>query len=574
MWQHPNWRETTWSALDQPFDLIVVGGGITGAGILREAARLGLRALLVEQRDFAWGTSSRSSKLVHGGLRYLSQGQIKLMYESVQERQRLLAEGEGLISAQGFLIPKSKNALKNASYRIGLIIYDIMARRLNYQEYSRAQFELLAPHLTREGVAGGFRFLDAKTDDSRLVLRVISEALDLGALALNYAAAQQVLRDGDRVVGVQVRDALTDRTTDVRATLVINATGAWSDQLRGQIGEAPRMRPLRGSHLVFPSWRLPVAQAVHFAHPWDKRHIFATPWEGITLVGTTDLDHEGALNSEPRISGEEVAYLMAGLHHQFPMLDLTLDDIIATYAGVRPVIHSGKADPSQESRDHVIWQEHGLLTVTGGKLTTFRVIALDALTEAQRHFPHLPAPDRRSASLTPVVVERPTASLSDEAWTRLVGRYGRHAAALVEQAQPGELDVIDGTTTLWAELRWSACHEGVQRLEDLMLRRARLGLLLPQGGLGHIERIRAICQPELGWDDARWEREQQNYEQLWQSSYSLPAHAEIPDWKTHPVQTPSRTIDQKTVGLWAGLLLIIAWLFGRQIGREGRTSRH
>jgi glycerol-3-phosphate dehydrogenase len=565
MWQHPTWREQIWAQLSQPWDIIVVGGGITGAGILREAARLGLRALLVEQRDFAWGTSSRSSKLVHGGLRYLAQGKLGLIHESVQERQRLLAEGAGLVTAQGFLIAKSSSALTNATYRLGMIFYDLMAGRRAYQEYGRAEFALLAPHISQ--ATGGFRFLDAQTDDARLVLRVISEALDLGAAALSYAAAEQLLLDDRQVVGVRLRDTRTGAVAEARAALVINAAGAWSDQLRRQIGQAPHMRPLRGSHLIFPAWRFPVAQVINVIHPWDKRPVFAVPWEGVTLVGTTDLDHDAALDSEPRISGAEVAYLMAALDHYFPGLGLTLDDVQATYAGVRPVISSGRVAPSQASREHVIWYERGLLTVTGGKLTTFRTVALSALREARRHLPELPAPDRRAPSLTPLRVERPagTGGLSDPAWARLAGRYGRSAPDLIAAAQPGELECIQGTTTLWAELRWSARHEGVVRLEDLLLRRTRLGLLIAQGGLAQIERIRAICQPELGWDDARWQAEQEAYRELWSASYSLPARAEIPDWRASPAEAPRPGRGgYRAIPLLAAAALLLAWLLGRK----------
>ncbi|NKQ34533.1 MAG: hypothetical protein HF973_02845, partial [Chloroflexi bacterium] len=282
----------------------------------------------------------------------------------------------------------------------------------------------------------------------------------------------------------------------------------------------------------FSGWRLPVAQAVSFLHPLDQRPVMIFPWEGVTLVGTTDVDHRQDLDTEPGISPEEVTYLMMAVAYQFPSLDIDLDDVIATYAGVRPVISSGKVDPSQESRDHVVWEESGLLTITGGKLTTFRLIALDALKAARHRLPDLPEIDEDAAILNPVDQDLPGGENLDEAdRLRLTGHYGAEAAALVQAAPPDELARIPGTHTLWAELRWAARAEGVVHLDDLLLRRVRLGLLLPQGGAGQLSRIRAICQPELGWDDARWEAEAAAYLALCRQAYSLPPRETIPDWR-------------------------------------------
>ncbi len=185
--------------------------------------------------------------------------------------------------------------------------------------------------------------------------------------------------ESGEATGVHLRDVLSDSTIEVSARAIINATGAWADTLRVQVGAEARIRPLRGSHLIFPAWRLPLAQAVSFMHPFDARPVFAFPWEGVTLVGTTDVDCSPPMDADPGITGEEVAYLMAALTAYFPALELGLDDVMATFAGIRPVIGSGKLDPSDESRDHVIWEENGLLTVTGGKLTTFRQVARQAL---------------------------------------------------------------------------------------------------------------------------------------------------------------------------------------------------
>ncbi|MDI7275922.1 MAG: FAD-dependent oxidoreductase, partial [Anaerolineae bacterium] len=258
MWQR-DWRNTLWSRIDEPWDLVIVGGGITGAGILREAARLGLRALLVEQRDFGWGTSSRSSKLVHGGLRYLKEGKLRLTRKSVRERERLLEEGPGLIDPLGFLLATYRGDRPGRwTYKVGLSIYDLLALQWSHRHYSATDFQMLAPRLASGGLSGGFRYGDAQTDDARLVLRLIHEAVADGGAAINYVAAGELLMRQGRVVGARLRDAVSGSEAEVRARVVVNATGAWADRLRAQVGAEPRMRPLRGSHLIFPAWRFPV----------------------------------------------------------------------------------------------------------------------------------------------------------------------------------------------------------------------------------------------------------------------------------------------------------------------------
>lgn len=570
MWTQ-NWRTKIWDNLDQDWDIVIVGGGITGAGILREAVRLGLRVLLVEQRDFAWGTSSRSSKLVHGGFRYLKEGKLGLTMASVQEREQLLAEGPGLIDPLGFLLATYEgDKMGRMVYEAGLTVYDLLALQWSHDYYSPADFRMLAPHLTGSGLKGGFRYGDAQTDDARLTLRVIREAVADGGTAVNYIEAEQLLRDeSGQVTGLRLLDHKTTQTKKIAARLVINATGAWADRLRGQVGGEKKIRPLRGSHLIFPGWRLPVAQAVSFLHPLDQRPVFIFPWEGITLIGTTDADHQTALDDEPGITPDEVAYLMAAIEAQFPSLGITLADVTASFAGVRPVIGSGKADPSDESRDHVVWEENGLLTVTGGKLTTFRLIALDALEAARHHFPDWPELDDKQPVLNRVTSELP-GQLDKLTQRRLLGRYGQDAAALLAASQPDELSPVADTPYLWAELRWAARAEGVVHLDDLLLRRVRLGLLLPQGGVHYLARIRAICQPELGWDDAQWEAEVAAYQALWQRSYSLPEG--VPDWRVMLAEkkveretavSPASTVTKPTrlAGILAGLALILTLLW-------------
>lgn len=511
-------RASAWASLAEPWDVVVIGGGITGAGILREAARQGFRAVLLEQRDFAWGTSSRSGKLVHGGLRYLKQGQVRVTWHSVRERERLLREMPGLVSPLGLLLPcYGGDPVGRHLLDVGMIIYDAMAMRRNHRHLDPATLRTLAPHIRPDGLRGGFWYLDALTDDARLVLRVIDDAAAAGAVALNYARVEDLCRTrAGTVEGVVVRDLVSGRTAEVRARVVINATGIWADSFRARLGRRPRLRLLRGSHLLFPAWRLPVALGVNLFHPRDGRPLYVLPWEGVTLVGTTDVDHREDLEAEPRIHPGEGEYLLAAVRHLFPSLDITAEDVLATFSGVRPVVGTGKKDPSRESRDYAIWDEE-LLTVTGGKLTTFGVMARAVMARVRRRLGE-PGPTAGAAPQQPRPDE--LAELDEALRLRLVGRYGEQAAALVRSARPGELEPIPGTGTLWAEVRWAAERENVVHLDDLLLRRVRLGMQLPQGAIPLLERLRGFVQPALGWDDSRWREEVERYERLWRSAYS------------------------------------------------------
>lgn len=524
-----NRRADLWGRLAGQWDVLVIGGGITGAGIFREAARAGLRTLLVEQRDFAWGASGRSSSLVHGGLRYLFKGQLGVTRDAVRGREELLAAQPGLVEPIGYLAPDYGRGRTNTAWRVAmhvaLSLYDHFAGRRRWKYYSAEEFRLLAPGIDPQGLRGGFGWGDAQTDDARLVYRVIQDGLAHGGVALNYVRADALVRDAGRVTGAVVYDVAQERSQEMRAHLVINATGAWADRLRDAAGAQETMRPLRGSHLIFPGWRVPVAQAIAFYHPQDGRPISIVPWEGSTRVGTTDLDHDQPLDGEPHISPAEVAYLMAAVTSLFPDLNLGLADVVSTYAGVRPVIGTGKADPSSESRDYAVWEEDGLVTVSGGKLTTFPQAARDTLDLIRRRLPD------RVPAVPPVPNQTaPGAARHD----RLVGRYGDLAAALVDAAHEGELAPIAGTPTTWAEVRWAARREMVVHLDDLLLRRTRLGLLLPQGGAAFLPAIGAICRQELGWDAARWEAEAGAYLAHWRACYSLPAWEAIPNWRETP----------------------------------------
>ena len=521
------WRERAWAELDRPWDLLVIGGGITGAGVFRQAADAGLRALLVDAGDFASGTSSRSSKLVHGGLRYLRTAQLRLTLESVREREYLLRAGRGLVTPQGFLYASLKgDHLPNWIFGLGLCAYDIMARQWQHRAYDPRAMQELCPSLNSHALQGGYRYFDAQTDDARLVLRLIREGVDLGALALNYTRVIDLLRTADgRVRGAVLEDRSGEigQTIEVQAQVIVNATGVWVDQLRGLLDRPPRMRPLRGSHLVLPLERLPLNRAVTFLHPQDGRPVFAIPWEGAIVFGTTDIDHQGQLASNPAISRGEQDYLLSALQHAFPSRGLTEDDILATFSGLRPVVNTGRADPSKESREYAIWDDSCLITVAGGKLTTFRLMARDALKRACKHLPgsHY---QRRRPALTPppsevasLVLEE---SFSPFQQTRLLSRYSGAVLSRMLTDGARNQEEIPGTPYTWGELGSLASQEAVVHLDDLLLRRLRLGLLLPKGGEVHLDRVGEIIRRELGWSMERWNQEAADYRDLIQRSYS------------------------------------------------------
>jgi glycerol-3-phosphate dehydrogenase len=526
-----NWRHQAWARLTgsdpearREWDLLVIGGGITGAGILREAARRGLSAALVEQRDFSWGTSSRSSKMVHGGLRYLMDGKVKLTRQSVRERERLLRDAPGLVEPLGFLFSDYKGRRPGRwSFTALLTTYDLLAGIWNHRYYPAHAFYLLAPRIEVRGLKGGAQCFDSTTDDARLVFRLLREAQRDGALALNYVVAEQVLTKNRRACGVAVRDVPSGATAEVHARAVVNATGAWADGLRKQVSGGKDIRPLRGSHLVFPWWRIPVAQSLTLKHPSDGRGVFILPWEGVTLVGSTDLDHDEDLNSEPQITPEEVDYLLEVVHFQLPSLDIDASDIVSTYSGVRPVIGTGLLNPSKEKRDHSIWVEKGLISISGGKLTTFRLIAMDVLKQVMKSIQSLNLRDRGGSVFNKVDKEMlQSVSLDHALVRRLLGHYGLEASKVAGCAKDGELERIPGTDTLWAELRWAARSEAIVHLEDLLLRRTRIGILLRDGGKDFFGRIREICEEELPWDDRQWQKELGAYSSLWKRCYSVP----------------------------------------------------
>lgn len=511
--------------MSSDWDLVVVGGGITGAGVLWEATRLGVRALLVEQRDFAWGASSRSAKLVHGGLRYLKHGRFWLTWESVKDRERMLKEAPGLVSPLEFVMPLYKGAGPGKmAMKAGLVVYDLMAGKRRHGFLAAQEISLSVPHIKHDGLLGGFHFMDAQVDDARLVLRIIREAVRAGAHAMNYTSVVELRRDArGRVIGVVLEDAETRSTKEIGARAVINATGAWAEQLHRSPDPGKHLRPLRGSHLVFPRSVFPVDHAIALIHPADRRPVYVLPWEGAVLLGTTDLDHEDDLSLEPFISLEETSYLMECLRAFFPSLRISSTDCLSTFAGIRPVLSEGKLDPSKESREHVVWVDNGMVTVTGGKLTTFYRLAADAVAAAKAFLPGPPSRPQSGQLFTrPSELPPLGEALTEDFKARVFGRYGMDAPALLSMAHPEDLETVPCSRTLWAELPFAARFEQVRHLSDLLLRRVRIGLLTPRGGEDLIGRVRALCEPWLPWDGDRWNEETQAYLGHCRQAYGVP----------------------------------------------------
>ncbi|MBB6521515.1 glycerol-3-phosphate dehydrogenase/oxidase [Pseudoteredinibacter isoporae] len=530
------------SARRKHWDMIVVGGGITGAGVAREAARRGLSVLVLEQKDFAWGTSSRSSKMVHGGLRYLAMGDRKLTRESLLERERLLKEAPGLVERMGyyFLLPKSWKPWRLVM-KLLLASYDRIAGIKNHKICNNSELGEAFSKLDQNGITGAAFYTDAVTDDSRLVYRVLQEAEADGASLLNYCAVKSSQKADTEHQSVEIQDAISGEVFQCKASVIVNSTGAWADRLRQARIDEQRVRPLKGSHIVLRKGVLPIEHAISCQHPDDKRSVFVFPWEGHSVIGTTDLDYEGSLDQEANISKEELEYLLAIVRHHFPSESIDRKDIVSTWSGVRPVIagdkqfaraqkaEQGSADktrkkPSKERRDHAVWDDDGLISAAGGKLTTFRVMALDVLEKAAPYLKGWQFERDEAAVFRPGGAKKNAqANLNEDQLDRLEACYGFRTSDFLATAKNEELKPLFDQKTCAAQLRWALREEWVEHLDDLLLRRTRLGLLLPNGASQLFELCKTLCQEELEWSEQRWAEELERYQDIWHRAYSLPA---------------------------------------------------
>ncbi len=530
-------REQAIAAMrDDPFDVVVVGGGITGAGVALDAASRGYSVALVERGDFAQGTSSRSSKMVHGGLRYLQNFDLGLVREALLERQLLVRLAPHLVYPTPFLVPAVGGERKNRAIGIGLNMYDVMAtsrigRGRSQRNEHRDEAEFWSPdrHRTISGEeavelipalepmdpSSAYLFYDCQTDDVRLVLTVLGEAERFGAVVVNGAEVTEVLEEDGRAAGVAFTEAESGERVEVRATNVVNATGVWADRIRPDEllteEEIPRIRPSRGSHVTLSSDDLDIGTAACIVPAGADRTIFALPWYGRVLVGTTDNDYEGEIDEVPA-GADDVAYLLDALNSYFGT-SIGPDELTGAYAGVRPLISTGDPKKSVDiSRKAELYEtSSGMLTITGGKLTTFRRMAaqvVDRIVERDGREAECRTDDIPLGMSARPEDLRTDVELPEGATDQLAFRYGHAARALLdlcgespELAEP----IVPGHPDLMAEVVLAAQREQARSVADVLLRRTRLGLVtapeLRDGA--RVEAVAALLGSELGWSPSR-----------------------------------------------------------------------
>jgi glycerol-3-phosphate dehydrogenase len=524
---HPRWREAALASLDDGFDLVVVGAGITGSGIALDAAQRGLSTLLVERDDVGAGTSSRSSKLIHGGLRYLKQMQFRITRLACRERDRMLSLSPHLVHPIRFLYPAYRGD-RTPGWQIdfGLWMYDRLTDRPErHAQLDAGELAALAPGLDVSELDRGLAYNDAMADDARLTLAVAATAHHHGAHLLTRCEVTAARRaPGGAIAGVLLHDLDDGRTHLVPARVVVNATGAWTDALRGRLGLAgSRVRPSRGSHLIISRDRLPIEVAVTLLAPDDGRPVFLIPHPEGVLVGTTDHYHDGTLD-DPRPTAAEVDYLLRAAAAAFPQRTLTRADVRGTFAGLRPILDTHADDPSEATREEEIWDEDGALSVAGGKLTTWRSTAEDAVDavvrllpeERARHAAPCATKGTPLAGLAPVdLAKRLTRAFEIDGsvalgMARRLGALAWTAAAAARrhaELRPLAPDTDLCPAEVRAHLRWGA----VLHLEDLLLRRVRLGMWDPEQAVALLRPLRPILRSEMGWEWRRWKDEEDRF---------------------------------------------------------------
>ncbi len=487
----------------QPFDLLVLGGGITGAGVALDAALRGLRVALIDKGDFASGTSSVSSKLVHGGIRYLEQGHVGLVYEALHERRRLLHNAPHLVWPLRFVIPAYQDSrVPLWKYRAGLLLYDLLAGPGNLQRsqaHTPAWLRRHVPQLRPEGLVGAAEYADAQMDDARLVIEVLRSAAGHGAAACNYVEAVAFEGPG----AVRTVDHLSGRELRLRASVVLNAAGPWSDAVRRLAGEdaEPLLAPTKGAHLVAPGRGFRTGFLL--LHPRDGRVFFVLPWLGKTLLGTTDTDWQGSPD-DLAVTEDDISYLLEGFNHHFAEA-LERRDLLGTFAGVRPLARTRPGDPSARSREwRLVAGPTSLLSAVGGKYTTYRHMAEKITDEVVRRLgrgapcrtrafrldgaPVAEWPLYREAAVTEIAQRH---RLPEATARHLVRRYGAGAgevAAVLARDPSLARPVVDGEPDILAEFHFHREREMACRPADFLLRRTRLGLFHP-GLLARPERL-------------------------------------------------------------------------------------
>jgi len=509
----------------EPFDVLVIGGGITGCGAALDAAARGLRTALVEAQDFASGTSSKSSKMVHGGLRYLQQRDYRLVYEALHERQRLLVNAPHLVHPLPFLVPLfgrdgmvSKSVAK--AYSVALWSYDLTGGiRIGKRHRQLSASEALAhfPVLRTDSLVASFLYWDAQADDARLTLAIARTAAAHGAVLANHAPVVELVHEGGRVRGAVLQDG-----TRISAGVVVNAGGVWSERiasLEGHGAGSPvSIRPAKGIHLAVPASKLPCDFASVLSVPGDRRSVFVVPWavdeatgpEGpgrYTYMGTTDTDYEGPLE-DPQCTTEDIEYVLRAVNH-WTSAGLEPADVTGSWAGLRPLVSDARSERTADlSRRHsVTTSPDGLVTVTGGKLTTYRLMATDTIDAALKVLPKDTAPRRYSSTARLALAgtaqrDGGTASVEGR-YAHLAGRYGSEAADVIELCH-GREDLVEriagSLPYLKAEVVYAARHEMALTVDDVLSRRTRARILDREAAASAAPAVAEILAEELGWD--------------------------------------------------------------------------
>jgi len=508
---------------DGPFDVLVVGGGITGVGVALDAASRGLRTALIERDDFASGTSSKSSKLVHGGLRYLQQGEVRLVYQALRERQILRKTAPHLVKVLPFLIPIfTKDGLisRRLARAMGsaMWMYDFTGGLRIGKLHKRLKTDQAMAHmptLRRDRLAGAYLYYDAQADDARLVLTVArTAALDHGATLVNRAALAGITKDDDgRVTGATVE--ADGRTISVTAHTIVNATGVWSDDVRAlDEGTHPdSIRPAKGVHITVP-WALVQNDiAAVIPVPKDKRSVFVVAWDDSTYIGTTDTDYEGDVDA-PMCTRDDVEYLLRAINGAIEGT-ITPADITGTWAGLRPLVKSAaSARTADLSRMHkVTARDSGVISINGGKLTTYREMAADTVDEVVDHLGARAPKGHARRSRTRKLALRgaqghdtarttPVAGLSPEQVEHLAGRHGgesRVLFAMVEADPDLAQPLVEGLPYLRAEAVYAARYEMVATVDDVLSRRTRARLLAAEASVAAAPDVADLVGDELGW---------------------------------------------------------------------------
>ncbi|WP_203247825.1 glycerol-3-phosphate dehydrogenase/oxidase [Sporosarcina beigongshangi] len=516
-------RQATFDRMaDESFDLLVIGGGITGAGIALDAATRGLKVALVEMQDFASGTSSRSTKLVHGGLRYLKQFEIKEVAELGKERAIVYENGPHVTTPEWMLLPFHKGGtFGKLSTSFGLRVYDFLAgvkKQERRTMLSLAETIRKVPIVKKDGLLGGGVYVEYRTDDARLTMEVIKAAVENGAVITNYAkAAQFIYDDREQVIGADIKDMLTDKTVSVQAKKIVNATGPWVDDVREMDGSKSEKHLIlsKGVHLVFDQSTFPLQQAVYFDTP-DKRMVFAIPRDGKTYVGTTDTFYD-ASRATIKITTDDRAYIMGAIHYMFPDLQIAEKDIESGWAGIRPLIHEEGKSPSEISRKDEIWQsDTGLITIAGGKLTGYRKMAetvvsmvvenMAATDNKQfgpcvtKHFPISGGDVGGSARLQQFLYAKNKQAqrlgLNEQQGLKLAKMYGSNVDTVF-----GYVEVNDTLLppVLYAQLMYAIHHEMAVKPTDFFIRRTGALLFDIATVMEWKEQVMAEMATTFGW---------------------------------------------------------------------------